>query len=174
MYDEFVGFKILETCDLGNSCCVFASLRVENAEDATWCVCLETAEPAPSSSLCSLKVTFLTTSISCAERHSYHQSFTCAGVYKDNDIPVFLCLRRQISITVDALMWLQDHLWSSVDRLWQGFRSGLTDDWRAGPPVGSQVLYSWEKQPSRLHVLHLLKLPTSTNAGKWKDSSTLL
>lgn len=35
-------------------------------------------------------------------------------------------------------------LGSSVDRLWQGLRSGLTDDWRAGPPIGSQVLYRWE------------------------------
>lgn len=59
MYDDFVGFKILETCDLGSSCRVFASLRVGNAEDATLGVCVGRAAPASSSSLCSLKVAFL-------------------------------------------------------------------------------------------------------------------
>lgn len=66
------GFKI-------HSCCVFASVRVGNTEDAT---------------LCPFR----------------NRSNTCTGVYKDNDVPVFSRLRRQISITVDSLMWLQDHL----------------------------------------------------------------
>lgn len=89
----------------------------------------------------------------CVSYAELRRSPTCAGVYEDNDAPIFLDMRRQISITVAVTGG--SSLESSVDPLSQGLRSGLTDGWRA-----VLLLQAGSLQPSRPHVLDVLMLPS--------------
>lgn len=73
---------------------------------------------------------------SCSELHGYLRPPTCAGVRGGNDVPIFLDMRRQISITAGG-----SSLESSVDRLSQGLRSGINRRLES-----SSALYSWEKR----------------------------
>lgn len=101
--------------------------------------------------------------VRCAELHGCRRSSTCAGVCVDNDVPIFLDMRGQISITADVTGG--SSLESSVDRLSQGLRSGLADGWRAVLLLQAGSSQLGKKEPSRLHVLDVLKLHAGT-AGR--------